>query len=332
MRSLACLSVVWLHCRSVAFGPTDLSRMFSLYVNSFFFIGTGLLLGKALLEEISKKGKIVYRDFIGRRVLRVLPLYYFYLIIYIIFVDGFDYPWLRLFLLNNYVRSRFFGQSWTLAIDEQIYILLPFLVWVGFRLGSSSLWMGGLLVLFSIFRFALGLESYATDNLIFWIDFFITGIGLASLSSGSSLLPRWIEKWPNSCSALGLVAFLIVVTFRSQLYYAYITFIAIACALTLMPFLCELHFSRRLMKSEFLGRFAHLTFGVYLAHMLFVLGTAAVLKPLEISGWPLVIILFGTTLTLSLISAYCTYSLIEKPMNILRYRLFSSDRSGLSKL
>lgn len=134
-----------------------------------FFVLSGFLIGGILLRQAASPN--YYRAFYVRRICRIFPLYYLNIILFFvllfIFVTSLSY-WLfknpaplwsyLTFTQNFYFDSRSFwalwlAPTWSLAIEEQFYFILPFLV----RTFSERklLWV----VLFSIiaapiFRFA----------------------------------------------------------------------------------------------------------------------------------------------------------------------------------
>lgn len=101
-----------------------------------FFVISGFLITGLLLNEIDKSQTINLKKFYFRRTLRIFPAFYFYLCVMlaatlagfiviplISFVPAFAY-------LSNYIstKSWFLGHSWSLAVEEQFYLLLPALL------------------------------------------------------------------------------------------------------------------------------------------------------------------------------------------------------------
>jgi peptidoglycan/LPS O-acetylase OafA/YrhL len=117
----------------------------------FFFVLSGFLITFLLLEEKKSSGTIAIKKFYIRRILRIWPLYF------LIFLLGFFVlpyiPWFQIdtqesFMMNHYVANLicylFFipnlafaifnqslpniGQSWSIGVEEQFYLIWPLLM------------------------------------------------------------------------------------------------------------------------------------------------------------------------------------------------------------
>lgn len=111
---------------------------------SFFFVLSGFLITYLLIEEKDKKGQINIPYFYFRRALRIWPLYYLIMIfgyfILPLFRASFNLapnegpnPYLCFTFLNNFDRlehthiSSTISILWTVAIEEQFYLIWPLL-------------------------------------------------------------------------------------------------------------------------------------------------------------------------------------------------------------
>jgi peptidoglycan/LPS O-acetylase OafA/YrhL len=100
-----------------------------------FFVLSGFLIGKILIDLASNglNIKSVF-DFWVRRWLRTIPLYYLVLIIRMIFLSN-EVPFLHFFFLQNSkiiegYDSSWFGESWSLTIEEFFYLTIPLVLLV----------------------------------------------------------------------------------------------------------------------------------------------------------------------------------------------------------
>jgi peptidoglycan/LPS O-acetylase OafA/YrhL len=101
-----------------------------------FFVLSGYLIGGILLDN--RDSSTFFSTFYGRRALRILPLYFLSLALFLLlgFSAEDETPlWSYLLLLQNFVWSAtgswgpdWTGITWSLAVEEQFYLLLPLLI------------------------------------------------------------------------------------------------------------------------------------------------------------------------------------------------------------
>jgi len=137
---LRCLSIVWVIGFHAALGGTTLFRRGDCGVGLFFVI-SGFLITTLLLREKAKNGTISLKNFYARRTLRIFPLYYAAILLYTLLVIAVEHGPERaaffhhlpfyLTYTNNWFVDRFgaehviFAFSWSLATEEQFYLLWP---------------------------------------------------------------------------------------------------------------------------------------------------------------------------------------------------------------
>ena len=112
-------------------------------VMDLFFVLSGFLITGILLDTKNEKG--YYKNFIIRRVIRLFPLYYLCLLILFFLVPNsfFDlsyykqhqaWYWLYasnwLISLQGWSPTKTIDHFWSLAIEEQFYIIWPLFVWL----------------------------------------------------------------------------------------------------------------------------------------------------------------------------------------------------------
>lgn len=134
IRGLSILMVVFGHAFRNYFHHIDIAN---LGVRIFFIISAYLIVG--VLKNSIIKGRFSLKSFYFKRMMRTFPAFYFYIFcVYILlrWLDFFDLNqfWRAPVYLENY-HSRslwesqqwFVGHSWSLAVEEQFYILVSVL-------------------------------------------------------------------------------------------------------------------------------------------------------------------------------------------------------------
>ena len=142
MRGLA-IGLVLLYHGWVFTGASDLgaaidrARSIGWAGVDVFFVLSGFLITGILLE--TRRAPRYWRDFLVRRGLRIFPLYYAVLLLLaaasrFIAVPALDHLWINFLYLTNFAIA-VWGENrvpldiaWSLAIEEQFYLLYPWLV------------------------------------------------------------------------------------------------------------------------------------------------------------------------------------------------------------
>ncbi|HEV7514131.1 MAG TPA: acyltransferase [Candidatus Acidoferrum sp.] len=157
LRAISIAGVIWIHSWADTPYYAQLEAMPVLRHGSFgvhiFFAISGFLITTLLLRERERFGQISIRDFYIRRILRIWPLYYATLGLYIVLVlllepgsrsRGNFLHYLPSFLTYTYtwfISPKWpwghFHLAWTLATEEQFYAFWPVVLRV-FRAAWSS--------------------------------------------------------------------------------------------------------------------------------------------------------------------------------------------------
>ena len=91
-----------------------------------FFVLSGFLVGGLLVQELLKTGSVRIRRFLARRAFKIWPAYYVYILVQ---VFGHHHPiktflWQNLLNVQNYAGTSL-SHTWSLAVEEHFYLLLP---------------------------------------------------------------------------------------------------------------------------------------------------------------------------------------------------------------
>ncbi|MEA4836634.1 MAG: acyltransferase [Anaeromusa sp.] len=116
-------------------------EIFGYYGVELFFVLSGFLIGRILLETFAVSGSAATLaarlwTFYRRRWYRTLPSYYLILLVNTLYWQAVQLPqfpatlqpdWRHLVFLQNYdmLASGFFPESWSLAVEEWFYLLTP---------------------------------------------------------------------------------------------------------------------------------------------------------------------------------------------------------------
>ncbi|WP_426783058.1 acyltransferase family protein [Pseudomonas atacamensis] len=147
LRSLAVAMVVLFHFKLLPFGWIGVD---------IFFVISGFLIGGIILDK-SASGKFSFLDFYKRRALRILPVYYFVILICFFFKSTGPADWVALksvisgmlfmhmpgpyffpdfFVIDN---SYIVGGSWSLVVEEIFYLLAPLVILLFMALARKNL-------------------------------------------------------------------------------------------------------------------------------------------------------------------------------------------------
>jgi peptidoglycan/LPS O-acetylase OafA/YrhL len=144
IRAFAASSVILCHIflklKNCGLERSTLFNYFASYGVTIFFTLSGFLITYLLLKEIQKTTKVSVKKFYMRRILRIWPLYFLFLIIVLVVMQfKVDFNiWFYVFILPN-VPFAFAGISglittiplldhyWSLGVEEQFYAFWPWI-------------------------------------------------------------------------------------------------------------------------------------------------------------------------------------------------------------
>ena len=336
LRAVAITMVLVCHTAELKGGSLHpLQNLGTLGVRVFFVI-SGMLITRLLLEEWERGGTISLKRFYIRRTLRIFPAMWFYVaVIAALSLYGFIslQPYDVLHALTytmNYVGNRSWnvGHIWSLSVEEQFYLLWPLAVLLCKPRIASK-----------VALLALLLAPLCRLVFFFWIpaipyhewfpaacDSLATGCFLTLLGPG--LRQRWISPWITSrwfFAVPVLVLLANALRYRAEgllgldpkarilfllLDTVGITLMNVGIALTIERVVCYPgDFFGRILNSKPLIWLGTISYSLYLWQMPFF-------NP-ESPAW---ITRFPVNIVLSIAAATASYYCIEKPILQLRNR------------
>lgn len=361
LRVLGLVGVVQFHVtmflasEGVRLSPWATQTSYRLFFGmDLFFVLSGFLIGSILLRARSSGQGTDLRRFYLRRVLRTFPPYYLVLALLAVRATPLqrsNWPWEAAFLTNVIPpdgTKMLMGWGWSLAFEEQFYLLAPWLI-AGLAAVASSRTRIGILiagiVLAAIVRFAIwrahpGASDDDVRQAIYFspytrFDTLLTGILVAVLHQEHA---AWLSAKLASPRVRGylLVAILACLWLLMDpmlfgragfqplrlLEWGTVTSVMYACMLVLLLHGPPSLFTRALARPE-LRWFATLGYGIYLVHVPICELAAKHVTPLAqapATKWALVLAL---VLGGSALAAYVLHLLVEKPALRLRTRIES---------
>lgn len=363
LRGTAILMVLFLHLFAANNNPQGgvLVRFFAQFRLvcwvgvDLFFVLSGFLLTGILYDTLQSKH--FFRNFYGRRALRIFPLYYGFFLVIIPLAYAAGYPWARgIFAYLTYTVSLLpFGVSyceapwlninhfWTLAIEEQFYVVWPLAIF--FLRTKRRIVTAALLGVAGSFLVRLWLESsgHAASQayLVYsWtparLDSLLLGAVLAMLirSSRRAKVIR-TAPWLLLAGAVLLCGYTI---YRGNFdpmtdsLVATVGLTLLGCTFTALVAvsLRSASLASTVFSSSILRFFGRYSYGLYVYHYTLKAAFDHFLHPLlesQIHSKLALLALSGSTVAVaSVVLAYVSFHGFEKPFLLLK-RYFTDDTS-----
>ena len=195
-----------------------------------FFVLSGYLIGGQLLAELARNNRLTLPRFYARRALRILPAYFVILAIYFLVPLWREYPdmaqpfWKFLFSVQNIALhgGTAFSHAWSLAVEDQFYFALPFILLVVFWRARAAIILSFVILLGGVFLRALLASQNTTGTGVSfrgfqaWIyyptwtrlDPLVFGVMIAAIEK---FRPRLWQRLMNSAIWLWLPALALIV-------------------------------------------------------------------------------------------------------------------------
>jgi peptidoglycan/LPS O-acetylase OafA/YrhL len=318
LRAFSIALVLAAHLRWFPDGPLrGAFEMGELGVRIFFVI-SGFLITRLLLEERLRSGTIGLGDFYLRRAFRIVPAYLVFLLavvglraLHVLTLRPGDLAAALTYTMNYHPqRSWYVGHTWSLSVEEQFYLLWPaVLLLLGPRRGLVVAGLG--LVVAPLLRVATWVWAPAQhasigESFHTVFDSIATGCLLAGLGSWLDQRPRYLAFLRSRWFYLALPAI-----YLTHAVAGYITFdypigqtvrnLAIALCIDRWVRYPDDRIGRALNHPTVAG-LGRMSYSLYLWQQLF-------LSPHPM--WPA--LPFPVNLACALGLAFCSYRLIEQP-------------------
>lgn len=312
-----------------------------------FFVLSGYLITGILSDSVGKPKYL--SNFFIRRILRIFPLFYAVLFVLIVFIPiaipslsestkqmQENQVWFWSYLVNWYIASvggfssMQGGYLWSLAVEEQFYLVWPFIVLVlRQKLFEFCLVLGCLGIIVRLFLLYIGVEASVVYVMtITHLDSLLIGSGMAVLIRRYPVSFLNYQRYVILFSILaGLTIFYIFIDQGKFVFYQKVVggvgllMVAIVsgglvyCALNAR----EGGFLFKLLSNVVVMRFGKLCYGLYLFHH--PIGVLVNEKILSQDGFifmgsylPAVIVSMSISLFISYVLAEASFRLFETPI------------------
>ena len=293
---------------------------------SVFFVLSGYLITTLLLREEERSGQICLSSFYLRRMFRILPAAYCFLVVLIalaamrmVKVPFHDFASSFLYIRNFVGQSHETAHLWSLAIEEQFYLLWPlFLLYVApqHRIRAVAVIIGSICA----WRSLLTLTGWASVGALYSrtdlrLDSILMGCLLALLCQDQRIrhaMKNFIS--PELAILAGILGLVTWKTLSADMAHGAAldsTLTAGVIALSLYGLLYSKHPACVVLETKTMAIIGKLSYGIYLWQQLFFGPPNEALSAARE---------FPTNLVLTVAMATISYHLVEKPFLRLRER------------
>jgi peptidoglycan/LPS O-acetylase OafA/YrhL len=333
LRGMSILAVVWHHSLS-GHGHDAGFRILERGYHGvgLFFAISGFLITTLLLRERDRHGRIDYPSFFKRRALRIFPLFYAVLALYCVVVPlvhggtareaAFfaNLPY-HLVYLSNWLPEAPFGHAWSLACEEQFYLVWPWvmILFAGLRplVGVLALWAFKLLLFGGVLAGRFDPESFAVAFFSKIPDSILAGIlaAFALHHPRGHAIARGLVAWPGApfVAAAAVGAALWSPWHHEQYLWLPLSFALLVASVVIR----EDQAAASILKRGPLPWLGRVSYGVYLIHMLVLAAIARAAGAALPAGSPG---RFLAALLASTLLALLSFRYFEKPFLSMKER------------
>jgi len=291
VRALAALSVMLLHffqnrpASNTLISVVEKISILGQGGVTLFFVLSGFLITRILVN--SKQSGSYFKDFYIRRALRILPLYYLFLIIYYfvmpVMAHGAFQPfksqiWFWIYLQNiaGTFGWKLAGPAhyWSLAIEEQFYLIWPFIIYYldipKIRQAIYLTILISFLVKFIMLSKGLSVFFFTLTRM----DELAIGALLALFEINGQLVPKNLKKFTLIFTIIAIPTGVVFIALGGKgldiVQFTKFTLVAVMC----FSFICLLitmndqHWLKRIFKVKPLVYTGKISYGLYIFHPL----------------------------------------------------------------
>ena len=345
LRGIAIIAVMGYHFHTVATGFRVIPIIQYPFTHfgregvNLFFTLSGFLVGGLLLRQYASTGVIDARRFIVRRIFKIWPAYYVLIAFHMVAgrhpLSTFAVQ--NLTHLQNYLGTSI-SQTWSLAVEEHFYLLLPalLLLFARWKLRANAiLAMLGLICLAVLIGRSIVVANGGLDAAFFQtqyrIDSLLAGVMLAAVYwMKPDLYRRLAQKKSMLLAIVGfLVAWLAFATRHDALDESIGYTIQSAGYVALIVLMLE-HTGAmaRMWLFRAIAWVGVYSYGIYLWHSIAFAPADILISKTSALGLPALVIwalALAFQITIAISAGYITTRLVEFPFLLLRNALFPAQ-------
>lgn len=338
LRFFSFLIVFVSHVPFYLFNKNELLSINGVLGVDFFFVLSGFLITYILLTEKEQFGKINFKKFFIRRILRIWPMYYAVLLFAFLtptilsFLgiipsnEGYEPNWLwSCLFLENYQMTHQHAIPnvsplpviWSLCVEEHFYIIWGIIIFITPTKHLPKV-MGLFILIAVVSRVIFFENNWYFFDLLTNIDFFMYGAIPAYLLINHK--QKLIEKILSISSSVKwaiLLMTILYVVVSKQFYFESKEllepiFVGILFSLVIFIFLPKENQFKISANSVF-SKWGIYTYSLYLNHLIIINLMIQIFKRYNLTYNGYLVVFILACLLLTLVSSFVTYHLIEKP-------------------
>ncbi|MDB3961382.1 acyltransferase [bacterium] len=323
LRAVAILLVLWHHTGGDVPGAW---LGYGYHGVTLFFAISGFLITTLLLREKERAGRISLTRFFARRSLRIFPLYFLVLGVYFLLVKFVESDEVRkeqffgnliyfaTYTSNWFVeRGSIFFCSWSLATEEQYYLVWPFIVAIVARryaFGAAIL----ALILWGVAKFGISPGLDEPNLPVTIMKKIAPAICLGSLSAIIIGSQRGFDVVSGLFRRPLAGAVLLIATVSALIWGAHESVMAVCSATVVIYYVVAPNpIGGRLLTwkpAVFIGA---ISYGMYMWHLICKNGVGIVWSKTIGGSPPSALILFALTLGAAILVSWISFKFYEKP-------------------
>lgn len=292
------------------------------YGVSIFFVLSGFLISYLLLEEKSQTG-ISIKKFYLRRILRIWPLYYLYLLISLItiLIFGLDLNLGSLFFYIFYAANipsilvttlPLLAHYWSLGVEEQFYLFWPWVVKKSSHLISLIvvLILGLTLTKVFLHLYHPGSLLESAIHITRFHCMMMGALGAILYRNNNKLFLRVVDNKISQIFCWGII--LLIAT--NRFHFISVIDNEVVSVVSVFLIVGQVNIKNRIVNLEtsvfdYLGK---ISYGIYVIHPLLIFLFSKLLFQLNILPLYKYFIVFFTVIAATILTAHLSYTYFEK--------------------